>query len=137
METRGEGDYGYEPGRKLYPRYSYEGLPEDFVVKKSPDVSFKDRDIEYVEIKKDPFSPAHMSSYIVTIYLQGKSAERMRAFSEKHLKKRVAIEIDGKIINIPTINDIVENKFSIIFVKTSISDLENEIKKVTDKIRIE
>jgi preprotein translocase subunit SecD len=78
-----------------------------------------------------------MSSYIVTIYLQGKSAERMRAFSEKHLKKRVAIEIDGKIINIPTINDIVENKFSIIFVKTSISDLENEIKKVTDKIRIE
>jgi len=136
QEAGGGRNYEYEPGKELYPRYSYEGLPEDFVIKKTPALSLTYEDIELVEIKKDPFSPSYMSTYIVTIYLSEESVKRMRTFSGKHLKKRVAMEIEGKIIKIATIVDIIGDKLSVTFTDASLSEIENVFRKVTEKIKI-
>jgi len=108
QEVPSDKNYEYEPGKRLYPKYSYEGLPEDFVIKKSSDLSLTYKDIKEVEIERAPAYPFSLSAYTVRIHLWKESAERMRIFSVKHIDKRVAIEIDGKIFAIPTILDIME-----------------------------
>jgi preprotein translocase subunit SecD len=136
QEENYQGSYAYEPGKELYPGYLYEGLPENFAVKKSPDLSLTGEDIELVGIKRNSFSPPHISTYIVTIHLKKESAERMRTFTETHLNKKVAMEIDGKIVKIATIMGIISHKLSVAFTRTSLSEIEDEFKKVTGKIRI-
>jgi hypothetical protein len=86
-----------------------------------------------VEIKKG-FSP-HIEVYTLTINLNKEAAERMRVFSEKYLKKRVAVEIDGKIIEIVTIIGVAGDQFILTIGRTSLSEIEREFRKVTDKIR--
>jgi len=133
LETREGRDHEYEPGKDIYPRYSYAGLPEDFAIRKSPDFSLTYEDIQSVEIKKG-FSP-HIEVYTLTINLNKEAAERMRVFSEKYLKKRVAVEIDGKIIEIVTIIGVAGDQFILTIGRTSPSEIEREFRKVTDKIR--
>jgi len=127
---------GNLPGKGLYPSYSHGGLPEDFAIKKSPDLTLTYRDIKEVEIERAPAYPSDLSAYTVRIHLWKESAERMRIFSAKHIDKRVAIEIDGKIFAIPTILDIMSDDVLITIVRRSLSEIESEFKKVTDKIRV-
>lgn len=135
MVTREGIDHEYEPGKDIYPRYSYTGLPEDFAIKKSPDLSLRYEDIASVEIKKG-FS-SHVAVYTLTINLHKEAAERTRAFSEKYLKRKVAVEIGGKIIEIVTIIDIVSDQLVLTIGRTTLSELEREFRKVTDKIKCE
>ena len=127
---------GYEPGKELYPSYSYEGLPDDFLIKKSPDLSLTDRDIKLIEIERNQFSPSYMAVYTVTIHLQQESAERMRTFSAKYLNKRVGLEIDGKIFKITTLIDVMSSQVVVHIARTSFSEIESQFRKITDKIRI-
>ena len=60
----------------------------------------------------------------------------MRIFSAKHLDKRVAMEIDGKIFKIATIIDIMSDEVLVTIARSSLSEIEKEFKKVTDNIRI-
>lgn len=136
QEAAGDKNYEYEPGKGLYPRYSNEGLPEDFVIKKIPDLSLTYRDIKKVEIQRAPAYPSSLSAYTVRIHLWKESAERMRIFSAKHLDKRVAMEIDGKIFKIATIIDIMSDEVLVTIARSSLSEIEKEFKKVTDNIRI-
>ncbi len=135
-ESANQGNGDYELGKELYPKYSYEGLPEDFTIKRSPDLSLSYADIELVEVRKNPYSPSYLSVYDVTIHLNNEAGERMHAFSVKHLKRRVAIEVDGKIICIGTLAYVVDNELVVMIIKTSSAEIENTFGKVTDKISI-
>lgn len=136
QEVPSEKNNRYEPGKRLYPRYSHEGLPEDYVIKKSPDLSFSYKDIKEVEIERAPAYPSTLSAYTVRVHLWKEPAERMRIFSTKHIDKRVAIEIDGKILAIPTILDIMSDEVLITVARRSLPEIESEFKKVTEKIII-
>jgi hypothetical protein len=89
-----------------------------------------------VEIERAPAYPSSLSAYTVRIHLWKESPERMRIFSAKHIDKRVAIEIDGKIFAIPTILDVMSDEVLITVARRSLSEIESEFRKVTDKIRI-
>jgi len=45
----------------------------------------------------------------------------VRTFTEKHLKELAAIEIDGKIIKIVQILDVMGNEFAVSFTRTSLA----------------
>ena len=50
----------YEYGKMLYPQYDYEGLPNNFMIKKTPDISFEPKDIKLIEVIKEPWIPDNM-----------------------------------------------------------------------------
>jgi hypothetical protein len=126
----------YDLGKDLFPEYLINGLPESFLIKKSPDLIIGDDDIMLIRIQVDPYSNPK-PAWNVIVHLRKEASERMGNFSKEHLKKRVVLEIDGQVVSIGLIDMVLSETFSIGFTRVSLSDLENTFKKVTNNIRIE
>jgi preprotein translocase subunit SecD len=136
LDAVGEREGEYEPGKHRYPDYEVKGIPETFVIKKTPDLVIADSDIESIEVKTDRYS-SPKPAWSVRVRLFEGASERMRVFSESNLKKRVAIEVDGVIVQIPTVQGVLTNEIGLTFVSVPLSEIETTLKKVTHKIRTE
>jgi preprotein translocase subunit SecD len=126
----------YESGKMLYPQYSYEGLPEYFMIKKTPNVSFEPNDIKLVEIIKEPWISDDMLQFTVNIFFNSSGRDKIYAYSKQNINKKVAIEIDSKILVIATILEKIENEMTVIINKKTAPTISAELRKVSNKIII-
>ena len=126
-------DSEYESGKRLYLRYSSAGLSENFVVKKTPDMSLCPEDIKLVEIERQPFAQTHLTTYIVSIRLHGAVGSKISNYTERNLGKRIAIEIDGRILAIPKILDVVHEEMRLMS-GWNLEEIQREFGKVSNSI---
>jgi len=134
IETDDNINSNYEYGRNLYPQYSYHGLPDNFLIKKDPDISISPKDIELVEIKRMPFSPPNMQVYTIAIHFHPIAANKIKAYTEQNLSNRIALEIDGKIFVIVKVLDITKDEVNITLGKISLDEIEKEVRKICDNV---
>jgi hypothetical protein len=127
-------DYAY--GKKLYPQYSYEGLPEYFMIKKTPDISFEPKDIKLVEIIKEPWIPDGKLQFTVNIFFNSSGRDKIISYSKQNINNKVAIEIDSKILVIATILEKVENEIAFIINNKTAQTIADEFKKVSKNVQI-
>lgn len=125
---------GYESGKKLFPEYQYHGLPEDFLIKKRPDISFSSDDIKSIEIDKMPFYPVNKLEYEVTINFHPSSAERLFAYTKQKTNQKIALEIDNRIFVIATILDPLRTKMVITVGNKTVNQIRNELSKICNNI---
>ena len=126
----------YVFGRHLYPQYSYHGLPENFLIKKSPDISIAPTDIESVSIVRNPFSQSHVLHYMSTITFKPRVANQLFEYTKRNLEKRIAIEIDGRILAIPTILQPIENILLLDTAGMPIEVLQSTFQKISANVTV-
>jgi hypothetical protein len=129
-----KGDY--EQGKYLYHDYSLMGLPENFLIKKTPDISFNPSEIEWVEITKMPFVQPGILAYDIKIVFDESAKEKIRKYTSRNVNKRIALEIDEKILAIATIVEPVATEMVISVSDKTVDELEKEFSKVSEKISI-
>ena len=134
-------DVPFEParyvfGRHSYPQYSYHGLPEHFLIKKSPDISIAPTDIESVRIVRNQFSASYMLHYMSTITFKPSVANHLFEYTKRNLKKRIAIEIDGRILAIPTILQPIENVLLLDTAGMPIDVLQSTFQKISTNVTV-
>ena len=126
----------YVFGRHLYPQYSYHGFPENFLIKKSPDMSIAPTDIESVSIVRNPFSQSHVLHYMSTITFKPRVANQLFEYTKRNLEKRIAIEIDGRILAIPTILQPIENILLLDTAGMPIEVLQSTFQKISANVTV-
>jgi len=87
----------FEYGKNLYPEYSYCGLPDNFLIKKTPDLSIAPKHIKSVEIRKMSHSRTRMPAFLVDIHFDSSAATEINAYTKQHMNEEIALEIDNKI----------------------------------------
>lgn len=127
----------YVKGKELYPEYSYHGLPENFLIKKTPDVTIDPKGIRMVEIRKMRFAPVNMPAYTIIFHFNTSTAIKIRNYTKENLNTHVALEVDGKIFVIAKILDVVENKLNISVAKKDINEIKCTVRKISRKIIID
>jgi hypothetical protein len=127
----------YEYGKELYPEYSYHGLPETFLIKKSAGISFRPSDIESIRIAKLLFIPADLEEFTVTITFTSSAGKRLHDFTKRNLDSRIALEIDRKIFIIATIMDPIGSIMNITVGNRSVEEIRKELSKVSKNIIID
>jgi len=130
-------DPNYEPGRELYPKYSYHGLPDNFLVKRIPDISINSIDISLIKIKKMQFSSSSGEVYTVTIYLDSTAARKMQEYTMENLGKKVALETAGKIFVVVTIVNVISDELNITLLGKDIDEVEMQLRKLSQNIVVD
>ncbi len=127
----------YECGKELYPEYSYHGLPETFLIKRSADISFRPSDIESIRIAKLPFIPAGLQEFTVTITFTSSARKRLHDYTRRNLNSKVALEIDHKIFVIATIMDSIGSIMNITVGNRSVEEIRKDLSKISKNIIID
>ena len=137
-DTNLKANDNYEYGRELYPRYKESGLPDDFLIKKAPDLCIEPVHIKEIRISKQPPFPGAHQSYEIKITFDKLAASKMIVFTKSNLKKRIAMEVDGEIISIAPILDPIEDVL-IIFVASekSIQEMKAIYFRISKNIIVE
>ena len=136
-------DPDYERGADRFPSYLRHGLPECFLIKRSPDLSIPPADIKRVTIKcmpsKTPFgnNPAARESYLVTIDFTESALNAVHTYTEAHVRSRVSIEIGNDILIIPTIINPIESSMTITISDKRFSEIKNIMSKICSDIEVE
>jgi hypothetical protein len=126
----------FEYGKRLYPEYSYHGLPDNFLIRKNPDISFRGSDIKLIEIKKLPFLPADMLEFIVTITFNDSAAARLYSYTQRNTNIKVALEVDKLIFIIASILDPIHEEMNITVGNRTIEEIKDEFSKICKNIKI-
>ena len=126
----------YEYGKMLYPQYDYEGLPNNFMIKKTPDISFVPKDIKLIEVIKEPWIPDNMLEFTVNIFFNPSGQRKINPYSNQNINKKVALEIDSKILVIGTILEKIENEMQVIINKKTAQTIAAELRKVSNNVII-
>ena len=129
-------DSNYEHGKEHYPRYSYAGLSDNFLIKKVPDITLCAGDIRSIEIKRQPFSQPHIPNYVISIHLESAAATKISDYTKRNLDKRIAIEIDGTIFAIPKILEEIREELDLTLGGWSLKEIERELRKISNNIVI-
>ena len=127
----------YEYGKLIYPQYERYGLPENFMIKKTPDVVFRPDEIKSIKIKNQPFIRL---SYVVTINLEPSGQKKIDAYAKKNINSLVALEIDNNIIVMPKITgeiDTMQTTLQFTIGNKTIQEIEMELRKISKDIVIE
>jgi len=127
----------YEPGRELYPKYSYHGLPDDFLVKKTPDISINASEIKLIKIKRMPFSSLSDQVYTVTFYLDSRAAKKMQEYTVTNVGKKVALETADKIFVVATILNVISDELSITVLGKDVGEIEVQLRKLSQNIVVD
>jgi preprotein translocase subunit SecD len=131
-----ETQSNYENGKALFPQYQYHGLPEDFLIKKSPDLSFSYGDIKSIEIDRMPFYFPDKLAYNVSISFHPLAGERLFAYTKQNVNEKVALEIDNKIFVIATILEPLRTKMVITVGNKTVKQIRSELSKICNNIII-
>lgn len=126
----------YEYGKMLYPQYSYEGLSEYFMIKKTPDISFEPKDIKLIKIIREPWIPDNKLEFTVNINFYSSGQKKINPYSRQNINKKVALEIDGKIFVIATILENIESEMKISVSNKTAQTIAAELRKVSNNITI-
>jgi phosphohistidine swiveling domain-containing protein len=128
------GEYDY--GVVLYPNYRRQGLPDDFLIKKQPDISFKSSDIKSVKIAKTVADP-NAKFYNITIVLTESAGQDLYRYTKLNENNRVAIEIDNEIISIPTIISPISDTMTIGGSDKSVDEIKAIFSKISKNISVD
>jgi hypothetical protein len=126
----------YEYGKMLYPQYDYEGLPANFMIKKTPDISIEPKDIKLIEVIKEPWIPENMLEFIVNIIFNPSGQKKIYPYSNQNINNKVALEIDSKVFVIGTILEKLENEMKVIIKKKTAQTIADELRKVSNNVII-
>lgn len=127
-------DGEYEAGNVRYPAYAYQGLPDTFLIKKSPDLIIAHNDIRKIQIQKAPSSTAE-PTYIVLVSLDPNKLSEVKAFAVRNLNQRVTIEIENNILSIVKILDVPSD--DILFsTNMDLAHLHSALKRVFPKVSL-
>ena len=125
----------YEYGKNLYPEYSYCGLPDNFLIKKTPDLTIAPEHIKLVEISK-MHSLTRMPAFTVVIHFDSPTASQINAYTKQHMNEEIALEIDNKIFVIAKNLGSSGKEVQIALVKENIEALEEDLKKICSNVVI-
>lgn len=128
------GEYDY--GVVSYPNHRREGLPDDFLIKKHPDISFKASDIKSIRIGK-AVTASNETFYNITIVLNKSAGENLYKFTKLNENKRVALEIDNEIISIPTIISPISDTMTIGGSDKSVNEIKAIFSKISKNISVD
>lgn len=137
IDTDNNINSDYEYGKELYPQYSYQGLSDSFLIKKSPDISISPNEIELIKIRRMPFVPASISAYIVSIHFNPSAVKKIKAYTKRNVDKRIALEIDDKIFVIAKILDVLQDEAKITLRQRSLEEIERELRKISNNVVID
>lgn len=121
---------------ELYRNDKDHFLPDYFYIKKVYDLSLRPNDIELIKIKTEKKFNANEEIYRIKIIFTVQGANKLKIFSTKMLNKFVAMKIDNKVINVAKIIDILDSNIGIIVDASYIDEIMNEIKKITNNIKV-
>jgi len=139
----------YEYGKILYPKFSSEGLPEDFLIKKKADLVIDPSDINEIIISKDYQSiefqkimkeitgvPEDKNTFSISIILSNSEVEKLCRSSKRFVGKKIAIVINGKIFSILSVLDPICSAINISVIGIKIEDIVNDVEKLSDNITV-
>lgn len=126
----------YVKGKELYPEYAYIGLPENFLIKKEPDIIIYPKEIRLVEIKKMIFVSATMEVYTITFHFDDSIKAKIQEYTEEHLDELIALEINSEIFCIAKIIDIIEGELTVSIGNKSFDEVNFYVKKIARNIRM-
>ena len=124
----------YEHGKELYPKYSYQGLSDSFLIKKSADITIASNEIESIEIKKMPYVPANMLQFTVILFFKNDAAKKLHSYTKGKINERVALEIGVKIYFIALIIEPIEREMNITVANRTLEEITSDFAKVSKKI---
>jgi len=133
-KTCGDCKIEFEPGRSVFPGYKMHWLPDDFLVKKSPEVKFSSADVSNITIEQISMSGTH-DNYMISIKLVDSASEVFDSYVGNNVGAQVLIKINNRVLNVVTIQTALgEEEFTFVVRGFEYKDLLDILKSLTVKI---
>lgn len=121
----------YVEGKDLFSDYSYYGLPEIFFIKKIPDLNFSAKDIERIEIIKQPITIPDFLAFNIKVVFSNTALKKLKEFTKKNFGEHIAIEIDGEIFVIAKIINVIDGPINISMANKDIDYIKNRLSNLS------
>jgi hypothetical protein len=128
-----ESDYEY--GKLIYPRYKAIGLPDNFMIKKSPDLSFGSQELKVIRIARQSFS--NVESYVVSIVFEASIGDKLTKYTKNKIGDEIAVAVDEYILVIARILDVFDKELTFTVTNRKLNEIEDKLSPVSRKIIIE
>ena len=119
-----------------YPNFRRQGLPDGFLIKKHPDISFKSSEIKSVKIGQT-MKNTSSRLYNITIVLTDSASQELYKYTKLNENNRVAIEIDNEIISVPTIISPISDTMTIGGSDKSVDEITAIFSKISNYISVD
>ena len=129
-------DSNYMYGKDIYPRYKFQGLSENFLIRIEPNISIPSSKIESVKVIKIDNKQIKYNQYMIIIKFSYDISEKIFKYTNENINQKIAIEINGNIFNIFTIFTPVREEMRIGIVNQSLDDIIQILSNICDEICI-
>jgi len=125
----------YESGKSRYPSFARSGLPENFLIKKVPDIVIYREDIEYITIDNADFVTSSKPVYEIFIRLKPSMSKVMSNYTKSNLGNHISIEIFGEVIAIAKIIGVISDEM-VLSTSQDINKIEKSLRQISDNVEL-
>ncbi len=126
----------FEPGKSVFPGYKMHWLPDDFLVKKSPEVKFSSADISHITIEQI-FISGTPGNFLISIKLVDSASKVFDSYVGNNVGVQALIKINNRVLNVVTIQAALgEEEFTFVVRGFEYKDLLSILEPLSVKITL-